>query len=572
MDTNKQEDIKRLQTIEAIKGILRKDKSAIRKIKREVMINYPEIALEMVKIDAMNIRYVPEEVIIDNPEIALEAAKNNGEKIKNILPEKAIGNFGDPLVRQMEKYEYKILERIPKEAIIKNPEIALEIFNVSKNVFLSEIYNGRIPEEAIIKNPEIAIKAVEQDGHCIDYIPKAVIDKNPQIAIEALEDCGWAIEYIPEELINEEIIIKAIKTSGDGLNYVSTDREDYLEIALEAVKKNGMAIQYIPKNIIIEHPELAMEAVENGEWDDENIMKYVPREVENYEEIALAAVMSNSLEFEYIPTDLNNYPQIALEAVKSNEYNIYFVPTELENYPELLVEAIKGNSDVLEGVSGKIQNEMLKYPEVIMSAVKCDGTNLAYIPKEMENYQQIALEAVKNNGMAIQYVPEEILLENPEIALEAAKNFKHAVDYIPEKVMSEKPEVLMEILASDIWEDIDFTKEVIGCLEKNPQLIEEAVRTNMSIANALPQNLFEEAHVSDILDKIIEEKEEKEYEEPLMEISDEEYGNELRKRMEESKNLDEKIGQAQELLSEFGKQDPEQEGKKAPDGEEQGNN
>lgn len=46
----------------------------------------------------------------------------------------------------------------------------------------------------------------------------------------------------------------------------------------------------------------------------------------------------------------------------------------------------------------------------------------------------------------------------------------------------------------------------------------------------------------------------------------------LADRIKESKNLDGKIGQAQELLTEFEKKDPEQKGKKVPEGEEQGNN
>ena len=61
--------------------------------------------------------------------------------------------------------------------------------------------------------------------------------------------------------------------------------------------------------------------------------------------------------------------------------------------------------------------------EIVLEAVKNDGSALKYASENLKEDREIVLEAVKNDGSALEYASEN-LKEDREIVLEAENNIK----------------------------------------------------------------------------------------------------------------------------------------------------
>ena len=79
-------------------------------------------------------------------------------------------------------------------------------------------------------------------------------------------------------------------------------------------------------------------------WVD---LELVPRDVEDYHEIALLAVNESGAALRFVPTDIENYREIAMDAVTDYPRAVRYVPVDNEDYVDLMKVAMLLDGDVL---------------------------------------------------------------------------------------------------------------------------------------------------------------------------------------------------------------------------------
>ena len=181
--------------------------------------------------------------------------------------------------------------------------------------------------------PELCEVSVKQNGNALEYIPSFIFDIVDdswviQMFEYAVESNGCSLKYIPEEFINEELVIKAIKSketkdwdeyeypilyvpkkyrshdinvlsvtcSPLSIKNISHMRSDYKELAKIAVGKEGKSIEYIQKNY--RSKDLFYLALQSYVFT----IKYMPRKYIT-KELSQKCFERNELTFCYIPVE-----------------------------------------------------------------------------------------------------------------------------------------------------------------------------------------------------------------------------------------------------------------------------
>ena len=340
-----------------------------------------------------------------------------------------------------------------------------------------------VPDDMLDR--DIILEAVKEDGLVLEIVPKNKIDK--EIALEAVkckkvtDVVESVLLRIPEELLDSVIFLEAIKNSNDVAEMFETMilyKGQLIyglidgKIALEMVKKDGKALKCIPDEMINE--KILLEAIKNGCEVDDMVFT-----VEHLPDLDLPAkndllvkmsklnaeVLSGvSSDYEYAfdvsEGEANkNIKYIVLETVRQNGLALKFVSNEKID-KEMALEAVKQNGLALEFVPSEMINK-----EIALEAVKQNGLALKFVPSEMID-KEIALEAVRQNGLALEFVPSEIMDE--EIALEAVRQNGLALKFVLGKVMNGN------IAAQGIKQNIEalkYLKEYLSNKEFRDELL-----------------------------------------------------------------------------------------------------
>lgn len=151
-------------------------------------------------------------IFTDDPELMLEAAKKRGYNLKLASP------------RLKNDYEFML------EAVKING-LAIE--------FGSDL---------IRDNKVIALEAVKSYGYAIKYVSDR-LKSDIEVAKEAVKVFGDTLQYIPNESQTEDLVLSAVKDSGNSLRWASKEFIDNKKIALTAIKDTGMALSFVSKRL-----------------------------------------------------------------------------------------------------------------------------------------------------------------------------------------------------------------------------------------------------------------------------------------------------------------------------------
>jgi hypothetical protein len=97
-----------------------------------------------------------------------------------------------------------------------------------------------------IQTKEMAIKAVQQDGHCLNILDK-VFKKDRNIVLEAVRKHGNALEFCEGFWDDKEVVETAVSNDGKAIEKIKNEPLFYeKDIFLKAVANNGVALQFAP--------------------------------------------------------------------------------------------------------------------------------------------------------------------------------------------------------------------------------------------------------------------------------------------------------------------------------------
>ena len=154
-------------------------------------------------------------------------------------------------------------------------------------------------------------------------------------------------------------------------------------------------------------------------------IKYATDEIKHNLDVCLRVLKLNQ-SFQHLPEAMKTHPSIILKYIKNGKYyeGELKIPDELISNHSFLLKMIDSNVWADQFIPDFYQRTDLmiyhlkKYPnrifnssmaqnnyDLILEAVKLDGTLIRFASDELKNNRILCLEAVKNNSKAFDYIP-----------------------------------------------------------------------------------------------------------------------------------------------------------------------
>ena len=121
-------------------------------------------------------------------------------------------------------------------------------------------------------------------------------------------------------------------------------------------------------------------------------LEHASAELQNDNEIVLAAVSQNGDALQYASAELQNDRDFVLAAVLQNGWALEHASAELQNDREIVLAAVSQNGYALYYASAELQNNR----DIVLAAVSQDGHSLEFASAEFKNDRNIVLAAVSS--------------------------------------------------------------------------------------------------------------------------------------------------------------------------------
>lgn len=327
--------------------------------------------------------------------------------------------------------------------------------------------------------------------------------RTESVSLAAVESYPENIKYVPVNVLNEELIKKALQNDGLTLQYVPENMKTP-ELCNTAIENNGWSLEFVPEGMKTQ--QMCRTALDTA-WDITGegcqILAFVPYPdscmygIKLYEN---TMVFLNDIYGAINPQAMTS--EIAMYGVKEEPSVLGYIPEHLQSH-ELRMEAVKVDGMRLYTIPEKDRTK-----ELCEVAVNSNFHSMKYVPEEMKTTELCKL-ALKNDAFAIQYFPQKELTH--EVCLEAVNTASH-------------PRILFFIPHEDIHtkyfdeqcKDYSTTREFLQCMNpnymkqdlanrivakepelfynipdqfKSKQLCEVAVKHNGSYLQHIPENL-----------------------------------------------------------------------------------
>lgn len=327
-------------------------------------------------------------------------------------------------------------------------------------------YNLKYVPNDLRKDVDLVRTAVVNTGYALQYAGKFRSDRD--IVILAISSFGEALEFASPELRGDINVVNiALRNNGDSLEYASDSIKDDYESVTYAIKAYGSIIN--ASHRLRKDNDLVMLALSYG-----SSFASISKELQSNARIALYAVRTDgwSLRFmnEYFKTDIaivmaaiGNNPQsiqfaniklrkmkhILLYAVKKDGLTLQYASDELKSDYDIIKEAILQNHDAFIFASDTCKNnytfvkQMLSLnglilyhvPDwlrdnysLVLTAVSNEGLSIKYAGLNTRDSVKITKTAVKNNGLSLLYVNENFKRDEDIVTLAINQN-GYAIQY-----------------------------------------------------------------------------------------------------------------------------------------------
>lgn len=249
-----------------------------------------EMLLEVSKYNGTELRYASKKLI--TPELCELAVKQNGRALRFVPP--------------------KIFENASEQWIVELYNSAVKSNGLALEFVPDEYKNVAMIEQAV----QFYINAYKVTPEQIELAKKR--------GEELQEYTKYPIAYIPKNMLNSEIIYKAVAYSPFCLRDLASSRITK-KLAFFAVKTNGLSMKYIPKRLISK--ELVEAAIENEPLS----IQYTPEEFIT-QEMCITCLKSDYSTFEYLPEKFIT-EEMCLKAAGSKVFSIFNLsPIDKEKY------------------------------------------------------------------------------------------------------------------------------------------------------------------------------------------------------------------------------------------------
>ncbi|EFC42195.1 predicted protein [Naegleria gruberi] len=244
---------------------------------------------------------------------------------------------------------------------------------------------------------------------------ETMLIEDRDFALETVSYNGYYLEYFPDFWNDREVVLKAVESEGDALEFVCEDLVQDREIVLTAVRNRGCSLEFAsPK--LQQDRQIVLESVKN----DPEVLSFhfLNENLRSDKEIILAGLKTN---FFSIPDDLKrkfkNDREFILEAVKQSIIPLKHTCSILKDDLEIMKLAVMTDPTVIELASERVRN----CKEIALIVVSLRGDLLKFLSVEMRNDRDVVLAAIRNKADSIYFASNDLIQDNLCI-LEAIRN------------------------------------------------------------------------------------------------------------------------------------------------------
>ncbi len=200
---------------------------------------------------------------------------------------------------------------------------------------------------------------------------------------------------------------------------------------LKIISKNFKNIKFVPNNLR-KDKNFILKVIENMNDSYGRIFSYIPRYLNDDEDIGLALVKKSGRTLECLSERLCSNKEIVFTAVKEYAFSILHASKEFKDNKELALIAVSKEPKTLGCVSDRLKDD----DDVVLLAIQKDGIALSFASKRFRSHKEFVLIALNRSKHVMQYVDDN-LKSDKEIALTALKKDQLSYLYFSKQLEKE---------------------------------------------------------------------------------------------------------------------------------------
>ena len=261
--------------------------------------------------------------------------------------------------------------------------------------------------ESLQDNYEVALCAVKNRPDALQFVSPRLL-RDVVIASSAIKGDGMLLSKLPCGMKDLDIVFAAVNENGKALLYAPDKYKMHGGVVRAAVKNRGSALAYAHHNFksMKQVVLLALEADDKKYYDEDPIIDYIPLDMRDDKDIAMAAVERDGKALYYLSERMRNDPDVVLAAAWDLEA-LECAPDCFFEEKELVMSLVAANGRALCVVDERFRSDKC----VVTAAVGNDGVALMWASEELQDCEEVVFQAVKNNKRAVQYAGVRALRE-----------------------------------------------------------------------------------------------------------------------------------------------------------------
>ena len=303
-----------------------------------------------------------------------------------------------------------------------------------------------------VKNDyEIALEAVKENGIAI-YFASEELQKNETLIYAAINN-GAGTKILSKELSTKDNLTLALLNLPDPFQKNSNQRycsisnasptlKDDKEFCLFAVKSDGSNVQYISDRLL-EDSELIEEAFANSRGSNLFFLDHRLSVFNDKKELVLKLIKNGAAPLDYVSNNLKDDIDVVINAVTNNGSQLKFASDRLKDNQQIILKAIENDSKYFEYASDNLKSNVEFISNLIINTkyyirsktspilIKENPDDYKFVPnleyifkycsEQILSNKELMIQAVKQEGSLLAFA-SEVLKSDKEIVLTALQN------------------------------------------------------------------------------------------------------------------------------------------------------
>jgi len=303
-----------------------------------------------------------------------------------------------------------------------------------------------------VKNDyEIALEAIKENGLAI-YFASEELQKNETLIYAAINN-GAGTKILSKELSTKENLTLALLNLPDpfqknsnqkycSISTASPTLKDDKEFCLFAVKSDGSNVQYISDRLL-EDSELIEEAFANSRGSNLFFLEHRLSVFNDKKELVLKLIKNGAAPLDYVSNNLKDDIDVVINAVTNNGSQLKFASDRLKDNQQIILKAIENDSKYFEYASDNLKSNVEFISNLIINTkyyirsrtspilIKENPDDYKFVPnleyifkycsEQILSNKELMILAVKQEGSLLAFA-SEVLKSDKEIVLTALQN------------------------------------------------------------------------------------------------------------------------------------------------------